>query len=486
MSKIEVNTVRPQCGTTVTLGGSGETVALGTGASQTGFGRTGTVDWCTTAKTAGFTAASGKGYFVNTCGGAITVILPLSPSAGDIVSLADYKNTWAAACKSVTVCRNSSLINGGSSNATLSTEGQSITLVYVDGTRGWKNTMDSTSNVTGEPSYVTATGGNATITCGDYKTHIFTGTGPLNVTAAGKATGSNVAEYFVIAGGAGGGAAPTPGAGAGAGGAGGFRMFTTAPGSNSPLNAPAGLAVPVQDYTITVGAGGAAHSAPHSGYTKGNPGTVSTFSTITSAGGGGGGGGSPCPAVKADPGGSGGGGGYCGPPGGDGGTGNDPPTSPSQGNPGGTGPGAGCTPFAASGGGGAATAGVGWPGYSVGGAGGSGSYLADPFIGPTAPSYGTPGPTGSTRYFAGGGGGAGGALAYSAPNTGGAGGDGGGGAGGSKPNTVSPAGPPAVEAQGCAGAVNTGGGSGGNMGATCVSSTSGGSGIVMIRYKYQN
>jgi hypothetical protein len=37
-------------------------------------------------------------------------------------------------------------------NATLTTEGQSITLVYVDGTRGWKNTMDSTSNVTGVPT----------------------------------------------------------------------------------------------------------------------------------------------------------------------------------------------------------------------------------------------------------------------------------------------------------------------------------------------
>ena len=48
MSKIEVNTVAPQCGTTLTLGESGDTVTLGTGASQSGFGRTGTVDWVTT------------------------------------------------------------------------------------------------------------------------------------------------------------------------------------------------------------------------------------------------------------------------------------------------------------------------------------------------------------------------------------------------------------------------------------------------------
>jgi hypothetical protein len=39
-----------QCGTTITLGASGDTINLASGASQTGFGRTGTVDWDTTAK----------------------------------------------------------------------------------------------------------------------------------------------------------------------------------------------------------------------------------------------------------------------------------------------------------------------------------------------------------------------------------------------------------------------------------------------------
>ena len=76
-------------------------------------GRTGTVDWCTTAKTSPFTAVSGNGYMINTCGGAKTVTLPSSPSAGDIVSVADYKSTWALACKAVTVARGGSKINGG-------------------------------------------------------------------------------------------------------------------------------------------------------------------------------------------------------------------------------------------------------------------------------------------------------------------------------------------------------------------------------------
>ena len=49
------------CGSTVTIGRCGGTVALASGASQTGFGRTGTVNWVTTKKTADFTAVSGEG-----------------------------------------------------------------------------------------------------------------------------------------------------------------------------------------------------------------------------------------------------------------------------------------------------------------------------------------------------------------------------------------------------------------------------------------
>ena len=66
MSTIKVNTITTRSGSTVTLGESGKTIALACGASQSGFGRTGTVDWQTTVKTSTFTAVSGEGYFVNT------------------------------------------------------------------------------------------------------------------------------------------------------------------------------------------------------------------------------------------------------------------------------------------------------------------------------------------------------------------------------------------------------------------------------------
>ena len=101
-STIKVNNIQNQCGAniinensnTITIGASGDTIALASGASQTGFGRTGTVDWQTSSiKTSTFTATSGEGYFVNTTGGAVTVNLPAG-TAGAIVGLKDYAGTW--------------------------------------------------------------------------------------------------------------------------------------------------------------------------------------------------------------------------------------------------------------------------------------------------------------------------------------------------------------------------------------------------------
>ena len=117
MSKIEVNAVEPQCGTTLTLGASGDTVTLGSGASQSGFGRTGTVDWETTPKTANFTAANGEGYFVNTTSSAITMTMP-SGSAGAIVSIQDYNKTFDTNNFTITPASGEK-INGGTTNGCL-------------------------------------------------------------------------------------------------------------------------------------------------------------------------------------------------------------------------------------------------------------------------------------------------------------------------------------------------------------------------------
>jgi hypothetical protein len=454
MSKIEVNTVAPQCGTTLTLGESGDTVVLGTGASQTGFGRTGTVDWQTgSIKTSTFTAVNGQGFFANTSGSAFTMNLPAG-TAGNIVSVVDYTNTFQT--NNLTITPNGSQKIGGiAASFIASTEGQSLTFVYVDDTEGWKNVQDSTSNATGNP-FLIATGGTET-TSGNCKIHTFTGPGTFTVSTAALCAANNVVSYLVVGGGGAGGTDY-----GGGGGAGGFREAKSpvTPYTASPLDgypsAPNRITVTATAFPITVGAGGSPVTGTGSGgAVNSNPGNVSTFSTISSAGGGRGGSSVPShpnPVGEGGPGGSGGGGSWDSPGGGTsftGGTGNTPPVSPAQGTNGGRGKHVGPS-FNSQGGGGGATA-VGQdanPGVG-GGTGGAGATTSI---------------TGTPTAYAGGGGGT------SAP---GAGGTGGGGTG----NPISAPAPTKN------GTDNTGGGGGGQGYSTA--SGAGGSGVVIIRYKIQ-
>ena len=451
MSKVEVNTVEPQCGTTLTLGGSGDTVALACGASQTGFGRTGTVDWDTASiKTAGFVAVSGKGYFCNTTGGIFTVTLPASPSAGDIVAVKDYAGTFDT--NNLTLGRNSSNIEGAAADAILSTESLAVTYVYADGTKGWLAINDMAASQV--PKFVTATGGtpcSGAIVCTDYKVHTFTSPGTLVVSCAGNEGGSTEVSYMVVAGGGGSGSSE----GGGGGGAGGFREGKSpqTPYTASPLACTAGanngLTVEAIPYAITVGGGGAGGPYPSSPST-GVKGSDSVFSSITSTGGGYGSGHPTCTAAGG-PGGSGGGGGARTDKAG--GTGNTPPFSPSQGKDGGNGaPGSNPSGVDAGGGGGGATVAATNAACFAGTDGGAGA---------TTSISGSP-----TAYSGGGGGGQEGGTV----NCGGVGGGGNGGFG---------------STGGTVGTVNTGGGGGGSGSNTPGAGKAGGSGIVIIRYKFQ-
>tara|TARA_Y100001937_G_scaffold125672_1_gene192998 strand:- start:26 stop:1528 length:1503 start_codon:yes stop_codon:yes gene_type:complete len=452
-----------QSGTTITLGASGDTITLASGASQSGFGRSGSVNWQTSIKTANFTAASGEGYFCNTTSGAFTVTLPASPSSGDIVALKDYANTFDTA--NLTIGRNGSNIGGAAQDAVLATEGLAVTLVYSDATKGWLVTESGLQSEAPGPQFVAASGGTET-TSGDFKIHKFTGPGTFTVSNAGNAAGSNTLDYLVVAGGGGG--ENTNGAG---GGAGGYRFSNgTASGSYcagpSPLGA-SGITVSATAIPITVGAGGTAGTpSPPAG----GAGSDSTFSTITSAGGGGGG--------QARPGNRCGGSGAGGPHGTTGGPGalptvglgNTPPVSPPQGNPGGTGIDNKAGPAGTKRGG------------SGGGAGAVGGSRLAPggsnTQNPAPEQAGGAGLTSSidgTPTARGGGGGGGSEESSGAPVTAAAGGSGGGGSGG-----VDPSGTNAT-----AGTANTGGGGGGGGDLSPNTGKAGGSGIVIIRYKFQ-
>jgi hypothetical protein len=434
MSKIEVNQIASQIGGVLTIGASGDTVTLAAGASQSGFGRSGSVNWDTTPKTANFTAVSGNGYFVDTNTTAITVTLPATPAAGDIVAIADYANT--AATNNITVGRNSSPIDGNAVDGKISINGQVYTLVYVDATEGWK-TVNQTFNQISTAAFVAATGGTVTC-CGNFKIHTFTGPGTFTVTCAGNSQGSNSVDYLVVAGGGGGGSDQ-----GGGGGAGGFRESVPSPAAwtASPLASSTSLPVSVQGYPITVGGGGTRSILTVSG-----PGNPSIFSTITSTGGGGGGGYGNPNSGAPQPGGSGGGAGGSGTPGLSGvSNGNTPPVNPSQGNPGGF-PG-----IIGSSGGGAGAAGV-----SCGNSGGTGVTTSI---------------SGSPTGYAGGGGGRSTPAPAGIPF----------GAKGYGPGT--PGSGPTYD-----GTTNTGSGGGGaGIGGPAPTNEAGagGSGIVVIRYKFQ-
>jgi hypothetical protein len=453
MSKIEVDAIDKQSGSTLTLGGSGTAVTLACGATQSGFGRTGTVDWQTSIKTAAtFSASNGEGYFVDTSSNAVTANLPAG-SVGAIVAFKDYAQNFDT--NALTISANGSdKIEGQAFDKVLNTEGIAVTAIYGDATKGWQ--FVNSNEVTNQKKFVTATGGTITTVCTNFKVHTFTGPGTFQVTCAGTADGSNTVSYMVVAGGGGAGAGY-----GGGGGGGGFRESRASDDSYtaSPLNNTSGpafdLEVPVTSYPITVGAGGNGASTNTAG--DATRGGNSIFSTITSTGGGTGGN-SPNPTRD---GGSGGGGSVSGgvvpgAPGIAAGSGNTPPVSPPQGTNGGVGY---CgSKYRSGGGGGATVAGLPSPNGDSGGGGGTGATTSI---------------SSSPTSFSGGGGGG----QYSGHPGGGA---------------ASPCGTgkaaSAVQGAGPAASANTGGGGGGGAGNTSPGQNggNGGSGIVVIRYKFQD
>ncbi len=129
MSKIEVDQVDPQSGTTLTLGTSGDTVSIPSGVTlanagtATGFA---SIAWQSSIVTAAtLNAEAGKGYWIDTSSNACTITLPGSASVGDQIIFTDYARNWAT--NEVTINQNSLNFQGFTSpNHVYNTNGQSV------------------------------------------------------------------------------------------------------------------------------------------------------------------------------------------------------------------------------------------------------------------------------------------------------------------------------------------------------------------------
>lgn len=271
-----------------------------------------------------------------------------------------------------------------------------------------------------------------------YVYHVFKGSGTFtpyrNLTA----------DVLVVAGGGSGG-----GVAGGGGGAGGVRSTVTWTGGNSSLGTNLESSISLianTSYTVTIGAGGPGVSA---GNVRGNSGSSSVFSTITSTGGGGGGSNN---LARGSDGGSGGGSRA--------GTGSGGTGTSGQGFDGGIGVN---LDSSGAGGGASAVGGNSNDSTNSAGAGGAGLYTA-------LTNAVQIGQLSGGNYYVGGGGGG----AVTNGSGGGAGGLGGGGAGKNG----------GASGDGISGTTNTGGGGGGTrQGAnTGVFGGNGGSGIVIVRY----
>jgi len=205
------------------------------------------IAWQSVVTAATLTAVAGRGYPIDTSSNACTVTLPATASVGDTIKFVDYARNWGT--NKITINQNSLKFQGYTSpSPEYNTNGQSVTLTYVDTTKGWLPTVDD--DVTDEV--------------------------PQTIPV----------QYLVIAGGGAGGG----GHRAGGGGAGGYRnsYASETSGRNSSTETPwsvnAGTVI-----TVTVGGGGAVSSTNNGG--KGGDSSIAASgqTTITSNGGGGGG-----------------------------------------------------------------------------------------------------------------------------------------------------------------------------------------------------
>jgi hypothetical protein len=128
-------TIKTVSGTGVALPIGSTTVLYSDGTNITG--KLQTKGYYTPTTT--YTTVNGDQVLIDTSGSgigtAITINLPASPAIGNEVTFIDSGNNLAS--NNLTIGRNSSNINGSSSDLVVSANASAFTLVYVNATRGW-------------------------------------------------------------------------------------------------------------------------------------------------------------------------------------------------------------------------------------------------------------------------------------------------------------------------------------------------------------
>ena len=139
-------------------------------------------DWNVISSGSSHTATS-KDQLVILSASAFTVTLP----AGSVNDSVTIHNAGAG---TVTVASNGSeKIGGEASDSILDVNGQALTLVYVDSTKGWVNVQETQTSVTGKPPYICASvsGTCNTLVTADtnFKVATFVGPGTFTVNSGG-------------------------------------------------------------------------------------------------------------------------------------------------------------------------------------------------------------------------------------------------------------------------------------------------------------
>ena len=303
--------------TTITIGSTGQTISLASGASSSGFG----LAWNPTVQTTNFTASVNVGYMVNTTSAAITVTLPAAPSISDQIAFVDFNET--AATNNITLNPNGLKIDGTTSNSSITKGGEGVTILYSGTTRGWIPVSAANEGTTallsqfsldflvvaggggggsgggGAGGYRTSTqtvsqGTIITVTVGDGGAQLtngsnssISGSGLTTITSAGGGKGGSNDTQDTGNGGSGGGGGATS------------SINITGGSGNTPSTSPSqgnngGNSISTGPYYPGGGGGGASAVGVNGTTTVGGNGGAGTASSITGssvtrAGGGGGG-----------------------------------------------------------------------------------------------------------------------------------------------------------------------------------------------------